>query len=186
MKLHTKIALGLFLGALIGGFCNRFFGGEQWLIWVSDNVAYPVGQVFLRLLFMTVVPIVFTSIVLGVAGIGDMKTLGRLGGRTFGYFALSTLIAATIGLTLVNTIKPGAGLSAEVRDELMDRFSDQQAGLAQAGAQDFGISTFVNILDNPRLDAAYTIIGTVVEGMDVVDQVLEGAVIERAEIVPGS
>jgi DAACS family dicarboxylate/amino acid:cation (Na+ or H+) symporter len=154
VKLHTKIALGLFLGALIGGFCNRFFGGEQWLIWVSDNVAYPVGQVFLRLLFMTVVPIVFTSIVLGVAGIGDMKTLGRLGGRTFGYFALSTLIAATIGLTLVNTIKPGAGLSAEVRDELMDRFSDQQAGLAQAGAQDFGISTFVNIVPRNPVQAA--------------------------------
>ena len=60
---------------------------------------YPAGQIFLRMLFMTVVPIVFTSITLGVAGIGDMKTLGRLGGRTFGYFALSTLIAATIGLT---------------------------------------------------------------------------------------
>ena len=65
---------------------------------------YPAGQIFLRMLFMTVVPIVFTSIALGVAGIGDMKTLGRLGGRTFGYFLLSTLIAATIGLTLVKEI----------------------------------------------------------------------------------
>ncbi len=60
-------------------------------------------------------PLVFTSLSLGVAGIGDMKTLGRLGGRTFGYFALSTLIASTIGLTLVNTIKPGCGLPEETR-----------------------------------------------------------------------
>ena len=84
MKLHTKIGLGLVLGAFFGGLCNAFFAGQPWLIFVSDNIMFPAGQVFLRLLFMTVVPIVFTSITLGVAGIGDMKTLGRHGGRTFG------------------------------------------------------------------------------------------------------
>lgn len=144
MKLHNKIALGLVLGALVGSLANAFFGDASWVRWVSDNVAYPVGQVFLRMLFMTVVPIVFTSLVLGVAGIGDMKTLGRLGGRTFGYFLLSTTIAATIGLTLVNTIQPGGGLSADTRDELMARFSTE--GMAQAGPTEFGISTFVNIV----------------------------------------
>jgi len=154
VKLHTKIAIGLLLGALVGGLCNRFFGGAAWLTFVSDNVAYPVGQVFLRLLFMTVVPIVFTSIAIGVAGIGDMKTLGRLGGRTIGYFALSTLMAAIIGLTLVNTIKPGAGLPAQTRDELMARFASGAQGLAQAGAQDFGISTFVNIVPRNPVAAA--------------------------------
>jgi len=152
VKLHTKIAVGLGAGALVGSLCNAFFGGEAWLIWVSDNVAYPVGQIFLRMLFMTVVPIVFTSIALGVAGIGDLKTLGRLGGRTFGYFALSTLIAALIGLTLVNTIRPGGGLSAETRDELMARFSSQ--GLAQSGPAEFGVSTFVNIVPRNPVQAA--------------------------------
>lgn len=154
MKLHTKIAIGLLLGALVGGLCNRFFAGAPWLTFVSDNVAYPVGQVFLRLLFMTVVPIVFTSIAIGVAGIGDMKTLGRLGGRTFGYFALSTLIAAIIGLTLVNTIKPGAGLPPETRDELMSRFASGAQGLAQAGGTEFGIGTFVNIVPRNPVAAA--------------------------------
>lgn len=157
MKLHTKIAIGLVAGALVGGLCNRFFGGAAWLTFLSDNVAYPVGQVFLRLLFMTVVPIVFTSIVVGVAGIGDMKTLGRLGGRTMAYFALSTLLAAVIGLTLVNTIKPGTGLPAETRDELMARFASGAEGLAQAGAPDFGVSTFVHIVPrNPVAAAADT------------------------------
>jgi len=154
VKLHTKIAIGLVAGALVGGLCNRFFSGAGWLTFVSDNVAYPVGQVFLRLLFMTVVPIVFTSIAVGVAGIGDMKTLGRLGGRTIGYFALSTLMAAVIGLTLVNTIKPGAGLPPGTRDELMSRFASGAQGLAQSGAQDFGISTFVNIVPRNPVAAA--------------------------------
>lgn len=157
MKLHTKIAIGLASGALVGGLCNRLFGDAAWLSFAADNVAYPVGQVFLRMLFMTVVPIVFTSITLGVAGIGDMKTLGRLGGRAIGYFILSTLMAAVIGLLLVNSIKPGAGLPPETRDELMSRFASGAEGLAQTGAQNFGISTFVNIVPrNPVAAAANT------------------------------
>jgi DAACS family dicarboxylate/amino acid:cation (Na+ or H+) symporter len=152
VKLHTKIGLGLVLGALVGSLTNAFFGDAGGVRWVADNVAYPIGQIFLRMLFMTVVPIVFTSIALGVAGIGDMKTLGRLGGRTFGYFLMSTLIAATIGLTLVNTIRPGAGLPPEIRDELMSRFSGE--GLIQTGPVDFGVSTFVNIVPRNPVEAA--------------------------------
>jgi len=153
MKLHTKIGLGLVLGAFVGGLCNAFFAEQPWLVFVSDNIMFPVGQVFLRMLFMTVVPIVFTSIALGVAGIGDMKTLGRLGGRTFGYFAMSTLIAATIGLTLVNTIKPGSGLPEQTRNELMEKFSGGAQGML-SGPVDFGINTFVNIVPRNPVAAA--------------------------------
>ncbi len=152
MKLHTKIALGLVLGALVGGLGNAFFGDAVWLDWISNNVAYPVGQVFLRMLFMTVVPIVFTSIALGVTGIGDIKTLGRLGGRTMGFFALSTLIAAIIGLTLVNTVKPGGGLPAETRDALMEQFGEE--GLVTSGPSEFGVSTFVEIVPRNPVAAA--------------------------------
>ena len=142
------------LGAVTGGLCNAFFAGQSWLAFVSDNIMFPAGQIFLRMLFMTVVPIVFTSIALGVAGIGDMKTLGRLGGRTFGYFALSTLIAATIGLTLVNTIQPGAGLPDETRTELMEKFAGGAEGMAAKGPPDFGVSTFVNIVPRNPVAAA--------------------------------
>lgn len=154
MKLHTKIAIGLVTGAVIGGAANALFPGSPVVAWIADNVAYPVGQVFLRLLFMTVVPIVFTSIVLGVAGIGDMKTLGRLGGRTMMYFLISTLLAATLGLTLVNTIRPGSGLGPEVRDELMAQFSGGATDLGASGVTDFGISTFVNIVPRNPVAAA--------------------------------
>jgi len=152
VKLHTKIALGLVLGALVGGLGNAFFGGAVWLDWIANNVAYPVGQVFLRMLFMTVVPIVFTSIALGVTGIGDIKTLGRLGGRTMGFFAMSTLIAAVIGLTLVNTVKPGGGLPADTRDALMAQFGDE--GLVTGGPSEFGVSTFVEIVPRNPVAAA--------------------------------
>ena len=150
MKLHTKIGLGLILGGFFGGLCNAFFADQPWLVFVSDNIMFPVGQIFMRMLFMTVVPIVFTSITLGVAGIGDMKTLGRLGGRTFGYFALSTLIAAIIGLTLVNTIKPGSGLPEQTRNELMEKFSGGAQGMltqigimAQEGFESDSVSAMV-------------------------------------------
>ena len=152
MKLHTKIGLGLVAGALVGGLSNTFFAGAPWLAWISDNVMFPVGQIFLRMLLMTVVPIVFTSIALGVAGIGDLRTLGRLGGRTMAYFLASTLIAAVIGLTLVNTIRPGEGLDTATRDELMERFSG--SAVAQSGPAEFGVQTFVNIVPRNPVAAA--------------------------------
>jgi DAACS family dicarboxylate/amino acid:cation (Na+ or H+) symporter len=153
VKLHTKIALGLVLGALVGGTLNAFFPGADWVIWLGDNIFGPIGQIFLRMLFMTVVPIVFTSIALGVAGIGDMKTLGNLGGKTMGYFALSTLIAATIGLFLVNTVRPGGGVDEETRDALMATYSTNAENLA-ATPPDFGVSTFVNIVPRNPIAAA--------------------------------
>ena len=152
MKLHTKIAIGLVLGALSGGLANALAPGNTTVAWIANNLAYPVGQVFLNLLFMTVVPIVFTSITLGVAGMGDMATLGRLGSRAMMYFGLSTLIAATIGLTLVNTIKPGGGLPPETRDALMAQFSDED--LVTGGPSEFGIGTFVDIVPRNPVEAA--------------------------------
>ncbi len=152
MKLHSKIALGLVLGAVAGGTCNALFAGTDWLLWVSSTLAVPLGQVFLRLLLMTVVPIVFTSIALGVAGIGDVRMLGRLGGRTLAYFAGSTLLAAVIGLVLVNAIRPGDGLDETTRDQLMTQFS--QTGVAQSGPASFGVNTFVAIVPRNPVQAA--------------------------------
>ncbi|HLM67484.1 MAG TPA: cation:dicarboxylase symporter family transporter, partial [Longimicrobium sp.] len=70
MQLHTKILLGLALGATAGITANALWRESETLAWLVGNVAEPVGQVFLRLLFMVVVPLVFTSLVLGVAQLG--------------------------------------------------------------------------------------------------------------------
>jgi len=79
IPLHTKILLGLALGVIAGVVTNRVFGGDHpRVVWVVDNLTQPVGQLFLRLLLMIVVPLVFSSLVVGVAGIGDIRKLGRV------------------------------------------------------------------------------------------------------------
>src|SRR5690606_16091912 len=151
----TKIGIGLLLGAALGTFANLQFRGAPWLDWFTNNVASPVGQVFLRMLFMVVVPLVFTSICLGVASPADIRRIGRIGGKTLLFFLGTTALAATLGLTLVNTIRPGRTISPDVRDRLMAEYS-AQAGerVAQAEQTRFGIETFINIVPRNPVQAA--------------------------------
>ena len=120
VSLHTKIFVGLLTGGVAGVSTNFLAGHNVRVEWVVSHVTEPVGQIFLRMLFMIVVPLVFASLALGVAGLGDLKKLGRVGLKTMLYFLLVTTLAVTIGLTLVNTIRPGAGLPEEVKQRLKE------------------------------------------------------------------
>src|SRR5438093_1425323 len=100
VKPNTKIGLGLVLGAVCGVTANELGPDAAWVRWIGDNVAGPVGQVFLRMLLMTVIPLVFTSLALGVVGIGDIRQVGRLGMASLVHFQLATALAAAIGLGL--------------------------------------------------------------------------------------
>ncbi|MGP4081655.1 dicarboxylate/amino acid:cation symporter [Pseudalkalibacillus sp. R45] len=107
MKLSVQIIIGLILGIIIGIVLNLFAAD---LFSVLDKYVFgPVGTIFLNLIKMLVVPIVFFSIALGAAGIGDPKKLGRIGGKTIGYFLITTTVAIVIGLGLAYMIQPGAG-----------------------------------------------------------------------------
>ena len=155
IPLHTRILIGLLLGGAAGVFANRRWSGTAELEWAITNVAEPVGQVFLRMLFMIVVPLVFASLALGVAQLGDLSKVGRIGGKTMLFFLATTAVAATIGLTLVNVIRPGEGLDPAIRTALMEQFAGQAAEKAEAAANSgFGIQTFVNIVPRNPLDAA--------------------------------
>ena len=155
MQLHTKILLGLLAGTLLGSVANALWRGRAELEWVVTNVAEPVGQVFLRMLFMVVVPLVFTSIALGVAQLGDLSKVGRIGGKTLGFFLFTTAIAALMGLFLVNVVRPGEGLDPAVQAALMEQFGSQAAEKAVAAEQSgFGVNTFVNIIPRNPVDAA--------------------------------
>jgi DAACS family dicarboxylate/amino acid:cation (Na+ or H+) symporter len=155
MPLHTKIMLGLILGAVGGIRANTFARDSPTLGWLVDNMAQPVGQVFLRMLFMVVVPLVFTSIALGVAGLGDMKEVGRVGGKTFIVFLTTTAMAAVIGLTLANLIRPGEALDATARAALLAEYAPQAAASAEIISREgFGVHSFVNIVPRNPLDAA--------------------------------
>ena len=124
MALHTKILIGLAVGVFAGVFTNRMWGGgHPRVAWVVDNITGPVGQLFLRLLLMIVVPLVFASLVVGVAGIGDIRKLGRVGLKSFGYCLVISAISVFIGLTLANTIRPGERVSPETSAALQQRFA---------------------------------------------------------------
>src|SRR5215210_6164002 len=124
LALHTRILIGLAVGVIAGVSVNFAFGGDHPRVaWVIDNITQPIGQVFLRSLLMIVVPLVFSSLVVGVAGIGDIRKLGRVGLKSFAYCLIISAISVVIGLTLANTIKPGKRVDAETRAKLEQRYS---------------------------------------------------------------
>jgi len=152
MQLHTKILLGLIFGIIAGVSANLLFFDHPTLVWVTTNIAQPVGQVFLRLLFMIVIPLVFGSVTLGVASLGDLRRVGRVGGKSLGFFLITTAAAAIIGLTLVNVVAPGESLDPVVRAQLMAEYGEQatERAAVQTG---FGVQTFVNIIPRNPVDA---------------------------------
>lgn len=159
MKLHTKILLGLAIGATLGVVANLTLGVDHPTIAaINDYLAVPVGQIFLRMLFMVVMPLVFASITLGVASLGDIRRVGRVGGKAIGYFLVTTTLAATLGLVVVNSIRPWDRVSPETRQALMDRFKTDASSRVEAAATSrFGMDTLVNIVPrNPVRSAAET------------------------------
>src|SRR5690606_18349513 len=102
MPLHTRMLIGFIVGLGAGIAANLLVGEAAWLDAVIRYVADPIGQVFLRLLFMLVIPLVFSALVLGVVELGDPQSLGRIGGRTLIWILVVTTAAVTIGMVMVN------------------------------------------------------------------------------------
>ena len=156
MKLHTKILIGLVVGAILGITANQVLGGSHPFVEGTNKyVAGPIGQIFLRMLFMIVVPLVFASISLGVAGLGDIRRVGRVGTKAIVYFLASTALAATLGLILVNYVRPGERISVETRTQLMQTYATDASSKVEAAAtSNFGVETLVNIVPRNPVKAA--------------------------------
>jgi DAACS family dicarboxylate/amino acid:cation (Na+ or H+) symporter len=136
LPLHTKILIGLALGVIAGIAVNRFFGGDHpTVVWIVDNITQPVGQLFLRLLLMIVVPLVFSSLVVGVAGIGDIRKLGRVGLKSFGYCLVISAISAVIGIGLANTLRPGKRIDNATSQALQQRYATDASKNVEAAKQ---------------------------------------------------
>ncbi|WP_088040684.1 cation:dicarboxylate symporter family transporter [Bacillus sp. EAC] len=133
--LAWQILIGLVIGIIVGAV---FFG--------NPNVAtylQPIGDIFLRLIKMIVIPIVISSIIIGVASVGDTKKLGRLGGKTIIYFEIITTVAIFIGLFVANVFKPGAGVDMSVLQKTdINSYVETAAEVKSHGFAD----TFVNIV----------------------------------------
>jgi dicarboxylate/amino acid:cation (Na+ or H+) symporter, DAACS family len=139
LALHWQILIGMAIG-IAGGLAAR-----QWwppgadgkthprLDWIATNIGETLGQVFLRLIFMVVIPLLFSALVLGVAEIGDVRKLGRMGLRTLLMTVILSGASVAIGLTLANTVRPGDRLSAEEREQLKEQYMPEgEKAAAQA------------------------------------------------------
>ncbi|MFQ5791144.1 MAG: dicarboxylate/amino acid:cation symporter, partial [Acidobacteriota bacterium] len=164
--LHTKILIGLIVGATAGLAANQLAArgviptGQPGrpgpsLLWVVENLTDPIGQIFLNMLFMVVIPIVFCSLSLGVAHLGNVHRLGRLSAKTFGYFLLTTAASAMVGLALVNALQPGDAFDVATQEALIERFGGQAEEKAGIGAEEsFWPEVLVGIVSpNPLRDA---------------------------------
>ncbi len=156
MKQPTKILIGLLIGAVAGLAANQFLGDTHaTVVWINKWIAGPIGQIFLRLLFMIVMPLVFASIALGVAGLGDIRKLGGVGSKAIGYFLVTTALAAILGIVMVLMTRPGGNIPPEVVTELQQRYAaDASARIVAAEQGAFGIGTFVNIVTRNPIKSA--------------------------------
>jgi Na+/H+-dicarboxylate symporter len=163
-SLPTRIMIGMLVGAGAGVGLNMAYapaaGAPPSAAWgnvlaFADNVANPIGQVFLRLLFMVVVPVVFCSLFLGVAGIGSVQKLGRLGRRTLLWFLATSSAAVGTALVLVGLIQPGRRMSAEVQQRVQEQYlglANEKIALGQQAKS--WVDTLVEIVPTNIVGAA--------------------------------
>ncbi len=153
----TRIFLGLVIGVGAGIACNAIWGHDhERLRWFATHVAAKFGELFMRLLFMIVVPIVFTSLALGVAGLGGGSKVGRIGFKTICWFLLTTAFAAMLGIGLVDLFRPGDTVAPAMRDELVAASraeAEKKIALAQ-GSGGFSVDMLLAIVPKNPVKAA--------------------------------
>ena len=129
-KLHWQIILGLVLGIVYGVIAASAGWGE-----FTDDWIAPFGTIFINALQLIAVPLVLSSLITGVASLSDLKRLSRIGGKTIFIYVLTTAVAVTIGLVVVNVLNPGGRVPEQVRMELQEQFADD-VGQRQAAAEE--------------------------------------------------
>jgi DAACS family dicarboxylate/amino acid:cation (Na+ or H+) symporter len=154
LPLHTRILIGGIAG-IVAGVAVHFLAPDSAAVaWVLKYLTLPLGQIFLRLLFMLVVPLIFSALVLGVAGMGDPRSLGRIGLKALAYTVVVSGIAVFIGVTLVNLIKPGAGIPAEVKQRLSSGAAERASSVSANTAPPSGIDLITQIVPRNPIQAA--------------------------------
>ena len=155
MPLHTKMAIGFGAGLLLGLIAHLTAADAEWLRWLTSYVTQPVGTIFLRLLFMLVIPLLFSALVMGVAEMGDIRSLGRVGWRTLAYTLIVSAIAVLIGLVLVNFFRPGDGVDPALAKQLLSQGAERaQAIVSTTRESPTGLAMLINIVPDNVFKAA--------------------------------
>lgn len=151
MKLHSKILLGLIIGLIAGIAVNQFTAASDSLNTALEvfitNLTDPIGQIFLRLLFMIVVPLVLASLSLGVVNLGNRHQLGRIGLKAILFFLLLTVSAVIIGLLLVQVFQPGKHFDPDMQAVLIMKYGDNTSQLISKSREiSISLMMFIDML----------------------------------------
>ena len=152
MQLYTKILIGLVAGIATGMVANL-----AGITWLQDLLQWiePIGTVFIRLIMMIVIPLVVASLILGTASLGDIRKLGRLGGKTVLIYLVTTAIAVSIGLLLSNIVRPGSRIDPTTRDTIAATLADDAAGRMTLAAEKPTVGeTLINMIPTNPFQAA--------------------------------
>jgi DAACS family dicarboxylate/amino acid:cation (Na+ or H+) symporter len=146
--LHLRILAGLVLGAALGGGANALLGADHAALrWTVVQIAEPVGQLFLRLMLLLVVPLVASSLIAAVAGMGDLRKVGRVGARSFLLALLFSACSVAIGITLARTLEPGKRMDPAVAAMMQEAYGEEaERRAASAPAIDPGMSPLMTVV----------------------------------------
>jgi len=152
IPLHTKILMGLVLGAVAGITINLTIGSNNIQGFVA-NLTEPIGRMWLSALIMIVIPLIISTLSLGVVGLGDLRTLGRIGLITILGFLFLTTLSTILGLVVMNVFHPGTGLDPAVKDKLMTLYKGETQGAMGLASGGFGIDLFVKMVPRNPVQA---------------------------------
>jgi len=148
-KLQWRILIGFLAGTIAGLAAYTLSPGAAWIEWLVTYVTGPVGQIFLRLLFMLVIPLLFSALVVGIAEMGEVRQLRNVGLRTLVYTVSVSAIAVVISLAAVNLLRPGDGVDPAAARELLAKGGEGAAGIVEASAKsEAGVNAVLAIVPN--------------------------------------
>ncbi len=120
LALHWKILLGMVFGVIFGFIMSNFDGGKE----IVQDWVKPFGTIFINSLKLIAVPLILGSLIKGVSDLKDISKLSKMGGKTIMIYIFTTVVAVSIGLLLVNVIKPGNSISEDTRKELVSNYTE--------------------------------------------------------------
>jgi DAACS family dicarboxylate/amino acid:cation (Na+ or H+) symporter len=146
-RLQWRILIGFVAGLVAGLLAYTFARDAAWVGTVVTYVTGPIGQIFLRLLFMLVIPLLFSALVVGIAEMGEIKALKRVGLTTLAYTVIVSAIAVGVSLAVVNLIRPGDGVDPAAARALLAQGGEGAAGiLERAGEAKTGVDAVLGLV----------------------------------------
>jgi dicarboxylate/amino acid:cation (Na+ or H+) symporter, DAACS family len=151
LKLHTRLFVALVLGIVLGAALHSR-ADTPWIVAVNVNLLRPIGQIFLRSIFMIVVPMVFSALVIGVYELGRGHEIGEVAGRTLGFTVVLSTLSVAIGLALVNLLRPGDAFPIQTAPA--QSVQSVQALQAQAAGAKSVADTLVELIPRNPIETA--------------------------------